>query len=296
MKILLFGKNGQLGRELKPRLEAVGEVVAPDRESTDFCGDLCDLEGIANTVLESRADVVVNAAAYTDVDAAETAAGQARVVNALAPGAMAKAADRNHAWMLHFSTDYVFDGSGERAWSELDEAKPLNVYGQTKLEGDRLVAQNCGKHLILRTSWLYSLHGRNFPKSVLARARQSRHLDVVDDQIGSPTDAAWLADMALLALGRAMNRPGLGGIYNLAAAGHISRHDFAVFMLGCAQRAGFTLQLGPDAVKAVSSTGHAGAARRPLNSRLDTSKFQAAFDVTLPRWQPGVEALVRGLE
>lgn len=295
MKILLFGSGGQLGLELKPALEKMGEVLALTRESRDFCGDLGNPDGIGHTVKACQADVIINAAAWTDVDGAEVAAHEAHMVNTLAPRAMAMAAALRNAWMISFSTDYVFSGSGDRAWKESDAAQPLNVYGKTKLEGEFLVARHCPMHLILRTSWLHSPRGRNFVKTVLACAQELRGFDVVDDQMGAPTEARWLADVTVGALARAMAQPKLGGLYHVAAGGVTSRHGVASFAIECAQKYGMNLSLAPGSIKAVSSLHCATAARRPLNSRLDTSKFRAAFDIVLPHWQLGVERTVAAL-
>ncbi|MGH8833275.1 MAG: dTDP-4-dehydrorhamnose reductase [Polaromonas sp.] len=296
MRILLFGKDGQLGRELQRSLGALGELVALHAGSTDFCGDLNDLAGVSDTVLAVRPDVVVNAAAWTDVDKAETAPELVRTINALAPGALAQAATRVNAWLVHYSSDYVFDGSGNRPWKEEDVPHPLNVYGKSKLEGDTLVAANCPRHLIFRTSWMYSVYGDNFAKKILRQARARVQLTVVNDQMGAPTGADLVADMTAHAIECVMKRHGLQGLYHLAAGGQISWHGYARFVIGCALRAGWELRATVDSVEAVPSSAYPASAMRPLNSRLDTTKFQSAFNVVLPDWQQGVKRMLMELK
>ena len=194
MKLLIFGRNGQVGWELQRSLAVLGEVVALDRASQDHCGDLTDLEGIAGTVRNVRPDVIVNAAAYTAVDKAESEPDLARVINADAPGVLAREAQRMGAWLVHYSTDYVFDGSGSRPWVEVDLPAPLSAYGATKLEGEQAIAANCERHLIFRTSWVYSARGGNFIRTMLRLAGERERLTVIDDQHGAPTSAELLAN------------------------------------------------------------------------------------------------------
>lgn len=295
MKVLLFGKNGQLGRELQRALAGLGELIALDAKSTDFCGDLGNLAGIADTVRRIRPDVVVNAGAWTDVDQAEIQPERAHSINALAPGVLAQASSSVSAWCIHYSSDYVFDGSGNRPWRETDAPHPLNAYGRTKLEGDTLVAVHCARHLIFRTSWLYSVHGGNFAKGILERARQDRVLRVVDDQTGAPTGADLVADVTARAIGKAVKQSELRGLYHLAAGGEVSRHGYARFLIGRALALGLDLKASAESVEAVSSSAYANAARRPLNSRLNTEKLQSAFGIVLPDWKRGVERLIREL-
>eukprot|EP01031_Cornospumella_fuschlensis_P051101 gene51101-62487_t len=184
--------------------------------------------------------MIVNAAAWTDVEAAEASPEVVQLVNATAPGAMAIAAARAGAWLMHFSTDYVFDGSGERPWTELDIPNPLGVYGWSKLEGERLIAAACERHLIFRTSWLYSGSGDNFAMRILNLARSQNGLAIVDDQVGTPTSTVWLAQMASAAAERAMEQKSaaLGGLYHLVPGGYTSRFDYARFVLYCAMHQG----------------------------------------------------------
>lgn len=289
MKILLFGSTGQVGWELQRSLAPLGELVALDSAgSASLCGDFLDAEGVARTVRDVRPDVVVNAAAYTAVDKAETDAERAAQVNAVAPGAIAAAAAELGAWFVHYSTDYVFDGSGTRAWKEDDATGPLNVYGRTKLAGEQRVVAANPRHLVLRTSWVYAARGGNFARTMLRLAREREQLTVIDDQSGAPTGADLLADVTAHALRSAMAGRGAPGTYHVAAAGETTWHGYARFVLETAQRCGEILKAGPDRVLPVPTTAFPTPARRPHNSRLDTSRLRDAFGLALPPWQQGV--------
>jgi dTDP-4-dehydrorhamnose reductase len=290
MKILLFGKGGQVGWELQRSLAPLGELVALDRHSTGHCGDLCNLEGIRATVLQLRPDLIVNAAAYTAVDKAESDAATAHTVNAVAPGVLAEAAQAAAAWLVHYSTDYVFDGSGSKPWQEDDPTGPLNVYGESKLEGERRIFASCKKHLILRTSWVYAERGGNFAKTMLRLAGERDRLTVINDQFGAPTGADLLADvtahMARTAMSAASDR--FAGIYHVAAAGETSWHGYARFVVDWACSAGLPLRTSPAGVDPVPTTAFPTPAMRPGNSRLNTAKLRNSFGLTLPEWQQGV--------
>ena len=292
MKILLFGKNGQVGWELQRSLAPLGELVALGAGSREMCGDFTDPDGLIQTIRAVAPDVIVNAAAYTAVDKAESEPELARTVNALAPDVLAREAKLGNAWLIHYSTDYVFDGSGNRPWRETDATAPLNVYGATKLEGERLIQAAGCAYLILRTSWVYGARGGNFAKTMLKLAQERDTLKVIDDQIGAPTGADMLADVTAHAIRAARQRPELSGLYHLAAAGETSWHGYAGFVLDHAQRAGVPLKVAPDAIKAVPSSAFSTPAKRPLNSRLDTAKLQHAFELNLPMWQTGVTRML----
>lgn len=294
MKILLFGKNGQVGWELQRSLAPLGELTALDRHSTDLCGDLTDLAGIATTVRSVRPDVIVNAAAYTAVDKAESDAATAHVVNAEAPGVLAEAASAVGAWLVHYSTDYVFDGRGSEPWQESDSTGPLGIYGQTKLEGEQRIAALCAKHLILRTSWVYGARGGNFAKTMLRLARERDRLTVIHDQFGAPTGADLLADVATHMVRDVWSGPSdrLAGIYHVAAAGETSWHGYARFVIGWASTAGLALKTSPDEVDPVPTTAFPTPAVRPHNSRLNTAKLQDSFGLHLPAWQQGVARML----
>jgi len=292
MKILLLGMNGQVGWELQRSLAPLGELVALDHDSKDFCGDFTDLEGLAKTVRTVKPDVIVNAAAHTAVDKAESEAALARTINALAPGVLAQEAARANAWLVHYSTDYVFDGSGDKPWLENDATAPLNVYGVTKLEGEQLIQQSGCRHLIFRTSWVYGARGGNFAKTMLRLARERDSLSVIDDQIGAPTGADLLADITAHAIRTALQRPEVSGLYHLVAAGEISWHGYASFVIDFARHNGVILKVAPGAIKPVPTSAFPTPAKRPRNSRMDTAKLQRAFDLHLPEWQTGVKRML----
>ncbi|MDO9235811.1 MAG: dTDP-4-dehydrorhamnose reductase [Aquabacterium sp.] len=299
MKILLFGKNGQVGWELQRSLAPLGELIALDRHSTDRCGDLGNLQGLAATVQEVRPDVIVNAAAYTAVDKAESEPELARTLNALAPGVLAQEAARLGAWLVHYSTDYVFDGSGTRPWTEIDTPAPLNVYGQTKLEGERLIQAAGPQHLILRTSWVYAARGGNFAKTMLRLARERDRLTVIDDQFGAPTGAELLADVAAHAIRHLLQHPEDAGLYHLAAGGETSWCGYANYVLAHVEYAqeamknvADQLPLKTRVATPIPSSAYPTPARRPLNSRLDTARLVKTFDLVTPPWQQGVARML----
>jgi dTDP-4-dehydrorhamnose reductase len=294
MRILLLGRNGQVGWELQRSLAPLGEVVALGRDSTDLCGDLAQPEALAATVRALAPDVIVNAAAHTAVDKAESEPERAHLLNAEAVGVLAREAEALGAWLVHYSTDYVFDGSGAAPWTEDSPTGPLSVYGRSKLAGERLLQQHCPRHLIFRTSWVYGARGQNFAKTMLRLAAERDRLTVVDDQFGAPTGAELLADVTALAL-RSVLAPGgkaMAGLYHLAAAGETSWHGYARFVVDFAQQRGLVLKATGEAVQAVPSSAFKVVAPRPANSRLDTRKLQAAFGLTLPHWQHGVARML----
>jgi dTDP-4-dehydrorhamnose reductase len=294
VKILLFGCNGQVGWELQRSLAPLGELVALDRTgAAGLCGDLSDPAGVARTVRELRPDAVVNAAAYTAVDKAESEQDLARIVNAAAPGALAEAAREVGAALVHYSTDYVFDGSGSRPWRETDATGPLSVYGRTKLEGEQRIAAVLPRHLVLRTSWVYGPRGGNFARTMLRLAREREELKVVDDQLGAPTGADLLADVTAHALRALLAGSGAPGVYHVAAAGETSWHGYARFVVARAQQAGQVLKAAPERVLPIPSSAFPTPARRPHNSRLDTSRFRTAFGLALPSWEQGVARLLQ---
>ncbi|MBK7422058.1 MAG: dTDP-4-dehydrorhamnose reductase [Propionivibrio sp.] len=292
MKILLFGKSGQVGWELQRSLAPLGQVIALDCDSADgLCGDFTNRAGLAGTVRRVAPDVIVNAAAYTAVDKAESEPELARRINALAPGVLADEAQELDAWLVHYSSDYVFDGSGEKPWLETDATGPLSVYGKTKLDGELAVAR-CEKHLILRTSWVYAARGANFAKTMLRLAQERDQLKVISDQIGAPTGAELLADVTAHAVRTLQRRPQLAGVYHLAAGGETSWHAYARYVIQHARQAGRPIRVMPEAVEAIRTSAYPTPAQRPLNSRLDTGKLQVAFGLVMPDWQAGVERML----
>lgn len=295
MKILLLGRCGQVGWELQRALGLLGQVVALGSDATQnpdgLCGDLTDLAGLERTVLQMQPDVIVNAAAHTAVDKAEAEPALARTINALAPATLAQAATKIGAWLVHYSTDYVFDGSGSAPWKETDTTGPLSVYGQTKLEGEQAVVST-PKHLVLRTSWVYATRGGNFAKTMLRLAGERETLTVINDQFGAPTSAELLADVTAHALRQLQVRPDLAGLYHCIASGETTWHGYAQFVLAQAQALGLPLKAGPAQVTPTPTSSYPTPAKRPLNSRLDTGKLQAAFGLTLPHWQLGVARML----
>jgi dTDP-4-dehydrorhamnose reductase len=297
VKILLFGRNGQVGWELQRGLAPLGEVVALGSGTEDgLCGDFLDAEAVARTVRAVQPHAIVNAAAYTAVDKAEGEEDKAAQVNALTPGVIAQAAAEAGAWLVHYSTDYVFDGSGERPWREDDPTGPLSAYGRTKLAGEQRIAAANPRHLILRTSWVYGARGGNFAKTMLRLARERDRLTVIDDQFGAPTGADLLADVTAHALRSLLAGAGQAGIYHVAAGGETTWNRYARFVLATAQQSGVTLKAGPEQVEPVPTSAFPTPARRPHNSRLNTSRFRAAFGLSLPTWQQGVARMIQEIQ
>ena len=292
MQILLFGKSGQVGWELQRSLAPLGELIALDVDSRQQCGDFTRLDDIAHTVRAIAPDVIVNAAAYTAVDKAESEPELVRTINALAPGILAREARKLGSWLIHYSTDYVFDGSGSKPWVENDSTGPLSVYGSTKLEGEEAIRASGCHHLIFRTSWVYAARGGNFTRTMLRLAQERERLTVVDDQIGAPTGADLLADVTSHAIRTALQQPELSGLYHLVAEGEISWHGYACYVLNLARQAGIELKVAAENVIPVPTSAFPLPARRPLNSRLDASKLQTTFDVHLPLWQDGVARML----
>ncbi|HRQ04571.1 MAG TPA: dTDP-4-dehydrorhamnose reductase [Nitrosomonas halophila] len=295
MKILLFGKNGQVGWELQRSLVPLGEVVALDIMDHAHCGDLTDQVGIARTLQAIQPDIIINAAAYTAVDKAESESDLAYRINAEGPGLLAQQARRLGAWLIHYSTDYVFDGKGKRPWTEADPTSPVNVYGLSKRQGEVLIQQADCKHIILRTSWVYAAQGQNFAKTILRLARERTQLTVIDDQIGAPTGAELLADVTAQIVPRLLEQPELSGLYHVTANGETSWYSYARFVLDFCREHRLPVKAQPDAIIPIQTETFAAAAKRPLNSRLNTEKFRRTFQLHLPPWQTGVTRMLTEL-
>ncbi len=293
MKILLLGKNGQVGWELQRSLAPLGEVVALDFDSAGpLKADFSDPESLAASVRAVAPQVIVNAAAHTAVDKAESEPDFARRLNATAPAVLAREAAALGAWLMHYSTDYVFDGSGDVPWTESSPTGPLNVYGATKLEGEEAIRASGCRHLIFRTSWVYAARGGNFAKTMLKLAKERERLTVIDDQIGSPTGADLLADLTAHALRSARQQPELAGTYHAVAAGETSWCGYARHVVEFARALGQPIRVPPGAIEPVPTSAFPTPARRPGNSRLDTAKLRQTFDIALPTWQSGVERML----
>lgn len=297
MKILMTGKTGQLGFELQRTLAPLGELVALDRSACD----LADPVSVRAAVRAVAPDVIVNPAAWTAVDAAEADAAPAIAVNAVSPGVLGEEAARLGALVVHFSTDYVFDGSKEGAYTEADAPCPLGVYGQTKLDGERALASATARHLILRTSWVVGAYGNNFAKTMLRLAAEREQLRVVADQFGAPTSAALLADLTahLVMRYRQSIQPGAGdfpfGLYHVSSTGETNWCDYARFIVAEARALGQQLKVQPEHIIPIGTADYPTPARRPANSRLATGHFQRTFGLRLPPWQDQVRHILQQL-
>ena len=292
MKILLLGKNGQVGWELQRSLSPLGELIAIDHDSQDFCGDFTNLAGLAATINSLKPDVIVNAAAYTAVDLAESDERLAHKINAEAVGVLAQEASALGALLVHYSTDYVFDGSGTKPWQETDAPAPMNVYGATKLAGEQAILNANCKHLIFRTSWVYAARGANFAKTMLRLAKERDALSVIDDQIGAPTGADLLADVTAQAISMVLKQPDFSGLYHLVAKGEVSWHGYAALVIETARAAGLPIKVAPNGIKAVTSEAFVTVAKRPKNSRLSTKKIESTFGLVMPPWELGVHRML----
>jgi dTDP-4-dehydrorhamnose reductase len=294
MKILLLGKNGQVGWELQRSLALLGEVLVLDRHSTSYCGDLSKPEQLAQTVLAYKPDFIVNAAAYTTVDKAESEPELAKVLNANAPEALAKAAAQVGAWLVHYSTDYVFDGSGTHARQEGESTGPLSLYGQTKLDGEKAIVASGCKYLIFRTSWVYAARGGNFAKTMLRLAQEREKLTVINDQHGAPTGADLIADVTAHAMRQVLNTQNISfsGVYHLVASGETTWHGYASHVIEQARAIKPELNWKVGDVAPVPTNEFPTPAKRPLNSRMCTNKLQQAFGLVMPPWQQGVDRML----
>lgn len=293
--ILVTGANGQVGFELRRSLAPLGTIAALTRAEMDLASEA----SILAVLREHRPHIIVNPAAYTAVDGAESDAGLAMAVNAAAPGIMARWAAENGAWLIHYSTDYVFDGTKAVPYVEEDAVNPQSVYGESKWRGEEAVRASGARHAILRTSWVYGHHGSNFLKTILRLAQERSALNVVADQVGAPTSAALIADVTRAVIERLTGSDGpddLSGTYHLAAQGSTSWHGYAAHIVRQASAEGFKLALSLDALKPISTSEYPTPAKRPANSRLDCTKLMDRFGIVLPAWQDGVSDVVERLQ
>jgi len=293
MRILLLGCKGQVGWELQRSLAPLGELVACDFDTPgELKADFSDTESLAALVRRVRPQLIVNSAAHTAVDKAESEPDFVRTLNASAPGVLAREAAATGALLVHYSTDYVFDGSGSAPRSEDAPTGPLSVYGRTKLEGEQLIRASGCRHVILRTSWVYAARGGNFARTMLRLAAERDRLNVIDDQIGAPTGAELLADVTAHAARRVLAEPALAGLYHCVASGETSWFDYARFVIEWARAHGQPVRVAPDAIQPIPTSAYPTPAARPLNSRLATNKLQQAFGLAMPHWQAGVERML----
>ncbi|MEW5781125.1 MAG: dTDP-4-dehydrorhamnose reductase [Pseudomonadota bacterium] len=290
MKILLTGKHGQVGFELQRALASLAEIVAVGHAECD----LAQPDALRRLIREVAPQIIVNAAAYTAVDKAESEPALAQAINADAPGLLGEEAKRLGALIVHYSTDYVFDGRKAGFYTEDDAPNPLNVYGRSKLAGERALIASGARHLIFRTSWVFGAHGGNFVKTILRLAAERDTLRVVADQFGAPTSAALIADVTAQILGQYVRacRPASAdfafGLCHLVAAGRTSWHEYAQEIVRAALAAGRPLRLRPEDVQAIATADYPLPAKRPANSCLDTSKLRKTFGLFLPDWRQGL--------
>ncbi len=292
MKILLLGKDGQVGWELQRALAPLGDVIACNRHEAD----LEQPETLRQLVRSTAPSIVVNAAAYTAVDRAESEPERATCINAESVGVLAEEVKKLDGWLVHYSTDYVFDGNKDGAYLETDTTAPQSVYGESKRAGELAIEATACKHLILRTSWVFATRGNNFAKTMLRLAKDRDELKIVCDQIGAPTSAELIADITALALHRLAYDQSLAerasGTYHLVAGGETSWHGYAQFVIAEALRQGVSLNIVPERVLPIATAEYPLPAPRPSNSRLNTQKLRDTFGITLPAWQMHVQRVV----
>ncbi|MDE9481661.1 dTDP-4-dehydrorhamnose reductase [Xenorhabdus bovienii] len=293
MKILLFGKNGQVGWELQRALAPLGELIALETKSEKYHADFLEPEKLAATIQQINPDIIVNAAAYTAVDKAESDKEAAQKINVDSVAILAKTAQNINAWLIHYSTDYVFNGKGENPWQENDTPAPLSVYGKTKLDGENVIINNCDKYLIFRTSWVYASKGSNFAKTMLNLGKKHNQLSIINDQFGAPTSAELLADCTAHAIRVAIKNPHVAGLYHLTATGTTTWYEYAKLVFKEAQK--YQLELSIKNVIPINTVEYPLPAKRPHNSRLNTNKFETTFKLKLPDWKQGVIRTVNEL-
>jgi dTDP-4-dehydrorhamnose reductase len=286
MHILLFGKTGQVGWELQRALAPLGKITALSTRSTEWCGDLTQPEEIRKSIQNLRPDIIVNAAAYTAVDKAESEPDLAELINSTSVKVIAEEAKNLNAILIHYSTDYVYSGEGHNRWRESDKPEPRNVYGKTKLSGEQAITAADIQYLIFRTSWVYASRSNNFIKTMLRLGSEKEALSIINDQIGAPTGAALIADITAHALRMIQANPELRGIYNLAAAGETSWFDYASLIFTESEK--YSTGLKIKKLSPIKTAEYITPAKRPLNSRLDLTKIERSFNLTLPHWQNGV--------
>ncbi|AMW77513.1 dTDP-4-dehydrorhamnose reductase [Acinetobacter sp. TGL-Y2] len=298
MKILLLGKRGQVGWELQRALQPLGEIIALDRSVNDtgLSGDIGDFLAISKVMDGIKPNIVVNATAYTAVDKAESEVDQANHINHIAVKNLAELCKQHNALLIHYSTDYVFNGEGVEGWSEDDHAAPINVYGQTKRDGEIALEQSQVDFINFRTSWVYGAQGNNFIKTMLKLGQIKDELNIIHDQVGAPTGAALIADVTaqvirLYSLTNDEEKIGLIGHYHLASAGTCSWFEYAQYIFKTARILGQDLKV--NLVNPINTVEYPTPAKRPLNSRLNTQKLQQTFKIHLPHWKQGVEQVLQ---
>ena len=290
MKILLTGSNGQVGFELKNKLSALGEVIATNREELD----LTNLDAIKNFIDQTRPDIIINPAAYTAVDKAESEPDLAYRINTLAPEVLADKAAELDIPLVHFSTDYVFDGLKKDAYVETDLTNPQSVYGKTKCEGEEKIRTHA-KHIILRTSWVFGVHGNNFLKTMLRLMQEKDSLNVVGDQWGSPASASMLADVTFKIVDAILKNKNFNdyGTYHVTSDGETNWHAYASLIASELIKLNVKIKCEPDQILPIPTSEYPTAAKRPLNSRLNTDKLKKTFMLELPHWESEVKRVLK---
>ncbi|MFK5913747.1 MAG: dTDP-4-dehydrorhamnose reductase [Woeseiaceae bacterium] len=292
-KILLLGANGQVGWELQRSLTLLGEVNVCGKHEANFE----NLEELGQLVDDYQPTIIVNAAAYTAVDKAESEPERVAQINAVAVKLLAQKAKQLNAWLVHYSTDYIFDGSNSVPYKESDKPNPQSVYGVTKLQGEKNIQEVACKHLIFRTSWVYAARGANFAKTMIKLAKERDELKVINDQIGAPASAELIADITSLCLFRVKqdSNSKLSGLYNLVPDGEVSWFGFAKYVITLAEKYGVNLKVTPENIQPIPTTDYPTSAKRPMNSRLDVNKIKDAFGVNIPHWKTHVHRLIEEL-
>ena len=295
MKILLLGSNGQVGWYLQKCLAPLGDLKVCNLGDVNFN----NLNNLQKTVRDFCPDIIVNAAAYTDVDKAESEINEAFQVNFNALDLLAREAKLIDAWLIHYSTDYVFDGKKLDPYHEKDKTNPKSIYGKSKLQGENAIIESNCKYLILRTCWLYSIRGRNFLKTILNLAKEKSELRIVNDQIGAPTSAEMVANVTSLCIykiiqDRALSHD-ISGVYHLASSGRASWYDFAKHTLYQAQKCGDIFLANPENIIGINSSELLLPAKRPLNSLLNSDKLCKTFNLQLPSWEVTLDKLIKEL-
>jgi dTDP-4-dehydrorhamnose reductase len=284
MKIILFGKNGQFGQAIQDARPKDITLISLGRDVANFEYP----ESLRSIITEIKPDIIINAAAYTQVDKAEEERELAHIINVVSPSVIAEEANKIGAWLIHYSTDYVFDGQKKSAYTETDTPAPLSAYGQSKLDGDNAIIANHDKYIILRTCWCYSEYGQNFAKTILKLAQTKETLNIVSDQVGAPTSASLIANATTLFIDLIHRHTAKAGIYNLSPKGEVSWYDYAKLLIQTAKIEGLPLIIKDNGLAPILAKDYGAKAIRPHNSRLDTSKLCETLGIDLPDWEEDV--------
>lgn len=295
MKILLFGVNGQIGSVLHKNLSSLGQVIALARDDRNYCGEMLNFKGIAKSIQAIRPDIIINAAAYTDVEKAETEKDIAFNINGFILGVIGKEAKKINALLLHYSTDYVFSGDGYMPWHEEDQPSPLNIYGKSKLLGEELIKKSLCRYIIIRTSWVYSNNGENFISKIIKLAKEREMLMVINDQHGVPTSASLLSSITIALINKVIKESKYEGIYHVVPNGETTWYQLAGFVLNKAEIFGINLKANSNRIEPVTSENFKTLAIRPLNSRLNVTKIENSLNIILPNWKNDLDSTITSI-